>query len=357
MTSNPVHQAQTTIDSIENGDGVALFPMPTKLDGDLSALLTPSPDQLKSPFLVAQAHLDDEAREGDQHEAVEDETENAADAHEEEAGYQMPHELPNIYSWIAAVASKGEHHGDEHEEVHQPWFVNPLFSIFYALVTVLVIRSIMKNKSVTNPSRAQIGLELVMGGLRKLFTDIIGPKHAHKYIPFVGSLWIFILVNNLFGLIPFFKSPTAHFQTTIALGICTFFYVNYHGFKEGGVRHYFWHLCGSPTDAISWALSPLMFLLEIIGTFVKPLSLSLRLFGNIFGEDVLLASFLGLGLMITAAIFDTATPLIGLPLHLPFLFLSLLMSTIQATVFSLLAAVYIQLLLPHDDHEHEEAHG
>jgi F-type H+-transporting ATPase subunit a len=86
-------------------------------------------------------------------------------------------------------------------------------------------------------------------------------------------------------------------------------------------------------------------------------SLSLRLFGNIFGEDKLLASILGIGMLIVAAIAGTPHPPVGVPLHLPFFFLVVLLSTIQATVFSLLAAIYIVLFLPHDAHGHEETHG
>jgi F-type H+-transporting ATPase subunit a len=99
-----------------------------------------------------------------------------------------------------------------------------------------------------------------------------------------------------------------------------------------------------------------MIVLETIGTIIKPISLSLRLYGNTFGEDKLLASFLGMGMILSAVIFKTSTPWIGVPLHFPFMFLALLVSVIQSTVFALLTAVYIALLLPHEHHEEGEGH-
>ena len=101
------------------------------------------------------------------------------------------------------------------------------------------------------------------------------------------------------------KSPSSSFRTTIALGLCTFFYVQFNSIKHGGLKGWLHHLLGSPTDKVTWALSPLFLFLEVVGELVKPFSLSLRLFGNIFGEDKVLAIFLGLGMMLSAAIFRT----------------------------------------------------
>ena len=100
---------------------------------------------------------------------------------------------------------------------------------------------------------------------------------------------------------------------------------------------------------ISWVLVPLNLPIHLIGELAKPLSLSLRLFGNITGEDVLIAAFTGVGIM---AISFLKLP-VGIPLQLPFYFLGLLMSAIQALVFTSLSAIYIALMLPH---EHEGEH-
>jgi len=125
-----------------------------------------------------------------------------------------------------------------------------------------------------------------------------------------------------------------------------FLYVQWTGIRKNGFLGWLHHLCGSPKDVVGWALAPLMFFLEAFGELIKPISLSLRLFGNIFGEDMLLAIFALLGVLMLSA---TGLPF-GLPLHLPFLMLSLLLGFIQAMVFSLLSAVYISMMLPHDEH-------
>jgi F-type H+-transporting ATPase subunit a len=105
-------------------------------------------------------------------------------------------------------------------------------------------------------------------------------------------------------------------------------------------------MAGSPRDVISWCMVPLLFPLHIIGELAKPFSLALRLFGNITGEDTLVAVFVGLGIAILAF-----SP-VGVPLQLPFYFLGLLLSTIQALVFTLLSTIYILLMLPHEEHAH-----
>jgi F-type H+-transporting ATPase subunit a len=154
------------------------------------------------------------------------------------------------------------------------------------------------------------------------------------------------------GMVPFMKSPTAYLQTTLALGICSFCYVQFNVIKDGGFFSWLKHLRGDP-----WWLFPLMMPLHIMGELIKPISLSARLFGNILGEDKLLTAFLGIGMMITATLFNNPTPPIGLPLNFWVFFMMVLGSTIQAVIFSLLTAIYIVLLLPHDDHDHEDEHG
>jgi len=106
-------------------------------------------------------------------------------------------------------------------------------------------------------------------------------------------------------------------------------------------------MAGSPGDVVTWCMVPLMFPLHVIGELAKPLSLSLRLFGNITGEDVLIAVFVGLGVSILSF-----SP-VGIPLQLPFYFLGLILSTVQALVFALLSTIYILLMLPHEEHAAE----
>lgn len=282
--------------------------------------------------------------------------EKAGEAHHAEGseGYRMPAEFPNIATLIQAYghdeAEEEESHGFFWANPH--WYISPIFSICYSVIFLLVIIKMMGKRSIENPSKPQVAIEALFSGLMSFFGEIIGPKHARQYVPYVGTLWLFILVNKLAGLIPGLVTPWSHAEAVAALGLCTFLWVNFNAIKTGGLGHYIWHLCGSPTNAIGWGMVIIMLPLEIIGTLIKPVSLTLRLYGNTFGEDKLLASFLGLG-MTLAALFMGPTPIVGVPLHFPFMFLGILASVIQSTVFAMLAAVYIAMLLPHEDHHHE----
>lgn len=272
-----------------------------------------------------------------------------------DASYIMPDFPPNFVTLVEAATGGAKPHDAHGEHAGRPhlghgWWVNPMFSIFFAVVIIVVVRRCLREIHVERPGKLQNAAEAVLGGLRDFFRGIMG-HDADKYVPFLGSMWLFILVNNLGALIPGFKSPTYSPKLTFALAAVTFFYVHYQAIRAAGPKHWFMHLVGEPL----W-MAPLMLPLHIIGELIKPVSLALRLYGNIFGEDKLLASFLGMGMMLIAALFGTSTPIIGVPLHLPFYFLVLLLSTIQATVFTLLAAIYIVLLLPHEEHEHEETH-
>lgn len=286
---------------------------------------------------------------------------HGADTAQQSKGYRMPEEFPNIYTLFTAARAKDEGQGEAHGEEgghHTPFWVNPLFAAVHGFVFLYIICRIIKKRSVANPSKAQVGLEMLFMGLMNFFGDVVGQKNARKYVPYIAALWLFILVNKLTGLVPGLKSPWAHYPSVAALGLMTFIWVNAHGIAAGGIKHFLWHLCGSPSGVVGWGMVPLMLPLEIVGTLIKPVSLSLRLWGNTLGEDKLLSSFLGLGMILVSLMFKMDTPPLGIPLHFPFMFLGILGSLIQSTVFAVLAAVYISLLLPHDDHahgEHEEA--
>jgi F-type H+-transporting ATPase subunit a len=118
----------------------------------------------------------------------------------------------------------------------------------------------------------------------------------------------------------------------------------------------FMHLCGDPKDAIGYVLAPLFFVLEVIGVIAKPISLSLRLFGNMLGKDILLGAFTMMGIMLVAVVSKDLSHYVGAPLTIPFYFLGILLSAIQALVFSILSAIYILLMLPHEHHDHDD-HG
>jgi F-type H+-transporting ATPase subunit a len=214
-----------------------------------------------------------------------------------------------------------------------------------AVLSVLVIAGYRKRSLIPGP--LQNFIEWVVEGLSNMIISILG-EQGRKYVPFLGTLFVYIFCMNVFGLIPGMFSSTAKLNTTLGLAICVFLYVQYAGIRNFGIFGYIYHLAGSPKSVVEWCLVPLNLPLHIIGELAKPVSLSLRLFGNISGEDMLLAIFAGLGVTILSFI---GLP-VGIPLHLPFIFLALLTSFVQALVFSLLATIYFSLMSNHSEEGH-----
>jgi F-type H+-transporting ATPase subunit a len=225
-------------------------------------------------------------------------------------------------------------------------------NVFFGMVSIFVAIFLARwalRKGAMIPGRAQSAAEILVEGLNNFFLSILGPKHGPRYIPFLLALFFFILVSNLMGLIPLMKASTSAFQTNIVLAICVFVYVQYTGLRYNGPKKYLLHLMGNPKGVLMWIMAPLLFAIEILSELIKPLSLSLRLFGNVLGEDILLGVFAMLGIAIVALLPGVEHPIVGVPLHLPFMFLVLLTSTIQALIFSLLSCIYVMLMLPHEE--------
>lgn len=169
------------------------------------------------------------------------------------------------------------------------------------------------------PRKGQNLLEVIIGTLENFMVDITGPE-GKAFFPYIATIFLYILVCNLLGLVPGFFSPTANLNTTLSMALCTFFLTHFIGIKFHGSK-YIKHFMGPV-----WALAPLMFVIELIGHFARVMSLSIRLFGNIFGKEKVLGILFGLA---------------GFALvPLPILFLGILVSFIQAIVFMLLSIVY-----------------
>lgn len=257
---------------------------------------------------------------------------------------QAAHEgVKEVANWITVLSSQW--HGTPWVDFLHRW-ENVVFSWIIAGFMVLISWLALRNKSrVPGPLRNFV--ELVVESLAAFITDVLGER-GKRYIPFLGTLFLYILLQNLMGIVPTMKASTSSLNTTIALAVCVFFYVQGIGIRENGFLGYLHHLAGSPQDVVGWVLSPLMFPLHVIGEFIKPLSLSLRLFGNVLGEDALIAAFVTLGIAAAAFIHIP----VGLPLQFPLMLLACITGTIQALVFALLSTIYILLMLPHEEHEH-----
>jgi F-type H+-transporting ATPase subunit a len=171
--------------------------------------------------------------------------------------------------------------------------------------------------------------EIVAENLYKLTESVIGHHDAPRFFPLIGTLFIFIFVSNLMGLVPGFLPSTDNLNTTLGLGLFVFLYYNFQGFKAHGFG-YLKHFLGPV-----WWLAPLLLVIELVGHVARPLSLALRLRGNIAGDHMVLG------------IFSELTPFL-----IPAIFygLGLFVSFIQAFVFCLLTMVYISLSTSHDAH-------
>ncbi|MBO4849020.1 MAG: F0F1 ATP synthase subunit A [Clostridia bacterium] len=200
-----------------------------------------------------------------------------------------------------------------------PEVVTMLVITAITAVVCLIVRSRLKER----PGRLQNMLEKAVEYLDNFFTDIMGKKNARKYLWFLGSLFCFIILANYSGLIPgvgisrFFKAPTSSLSVTLGLAIMTFFFIQISAIRAGA-KHYLKHF-----------LTPIVPLI-LLDEFIKPASLALRLFGNIFGEENVTENLYRL-----------------LPIGAPMIMmgLSLLFCAIQAMVYTMLTASYLQEFL------------
>lgn len=179
-------------------------------------------------------------------------------------------------------------------------------------------------------------LELFVEWFVGFIEGILGPK-GRRYLPVYGTFFLFIATADLVGLLPGFAPPTSNFNVTFALGVTSFVMYNYYGFRAKGVG-YLKHFLGP-----IWWLVFLMLPLELIDNFVRPVSLALRLFGNMTGDHLVLEIF-------------TDLTKVGVPVL--FYMLGAFVSMIQAFVFTILSLVYLSLALAehgeHGEHEHAE---
>ncbi len=201
-----------------------------------------------------------------------------------------------------------------------------------AITIILCVLSIIAGRRMqTVPTGLQNFVEWAIEGLYGFFESIMGAAACRKYFPLVGTLFIYILISNYSGLLPGaghiagLAPPTGSINCTAAMAIVVFVAVQAIGIREHHGLSYFKHL-----------LKPFAFLLPlmILEDLVKPISLTLRLYGNVFGEE-----------MVTSSFFDLVP--IGLPVVIQAL--SVLMGLVQALVFALLTGIYIKEALPEED--------
>ena len=273
---------------------------------------------------------------------------HAGEAHGEAPGTAEGEEegsdkFPNVITLIVAANHKARW-------AHALHFWEPIvFSLGVGLLVCITGFVASRNPKMI-PSGLQNGAEMLVEKLYEFVSGILGQRNARRFFPLLGSLFVYIFAMNLFGLLPLMDSPTSNLNVTFALGLTVFVYVQYVGIRGLGIVGYVDHLLGSPRDITGWAVAPLMLPIHLMGELAKPISLSCRLFGNVFGEDMLLVGFASLGI----GMLSFAHSPVGIPIHAIFFPLALLTSTLQAFVFTVLSTIYILLMLPHEEHGHEE---
>ncbi len=205
-----------------------------------------------------------------------------------------------------------------------------MFSIV-VFVAVVVLRFLRGKLSTESPTSRQQTFEVGVEAVRGFLADLVGPG-AMKHFPVVMTFAILILLSNLLGMIPDMISPTANFNVTLALAITSFLYYNWIGIRENGLFGHIKHFAGP-----IWWLIPLMFPIEIISNVARILSLSIRLFGNIYGEEQVSGAVAGM--------VQWGLPILLMPLGLLTFFL-------QTFIFILLSMVYLGEVSHHGSDEH-----
>jgi F-type H+-transporting ATPase subunit a len=205
--------------------------------------------------------------------------------------------------------------------------------------------------SVERPGASQQVAEfLLRNPLGFGINDVLEENAGHnweRYVPIVGSISVFVLLSNLLGAFPFLKAPTSSVSVPLACAVITFLYFNWQGIRHHGLGGYLATFAGSPKRVADWALAILLFPVELISTTARLLSLTVRLWANIFASDMIYGIFVSLlagqaiwgwgkspGLGILLGIFPALIPIAFIGLHV-------FVSVVQAYVFTILPAAYI----------------
>ncbi len=232
--------------------------------------------------------------------------------------------MPGVFTYLGSIFGHG-----------QMMFVAHLLLV---AVIILVIAKMATKSLMAVPGTTQNVMESFLGGVISMGSDVVGEKHARKYLPLIATIGLFVLINNLIGIIPGFESPTSNINVTLVLALVVFLYYNYEGIKAQGAFNYFKNFVhlGEMNPIAKFAMSLLMYPIEFVSHLSRIVSLSFRLFGNIKGDDL----FLWVLLMLTPWIIPI-TPLVLLTF----------MAFLQTFVFMILTYVYLAgAIAIEDDH-------
>ncbi|MCB0272606.1 MAG: F0F1 ATP synthase subunit A [Bdellovibrionales bacterium] len=235
--------------------------------------------------------------------------------------------------------------GIEHENLH---IVSTFFIVLLLIASAIIIypkwKDVSKNIIPEKKFNLRSVFELLVEMLASFCDDVIGP-HGRKYLPFLGTLFIFLLFSNLLGLIPGFLPPTEAWATGATLAIFSFAAFNYFGFKEHGwsyIKHFVAPISlGGIKNPIAWilifiplfAFQILFVSIELVSTVLRPITLTIRLMANISADHLVVETF---GMLVPYLV------------PIPFMLLGIFVSFVQAFIFTMLTMVYISMAVAHD---------
>lgn len=204
---------------------------------------------------------------------------------------------------------------------------NPHVIYSWVVIALLIVLGALAAKGIKMvPTKAQNVSELIVSGMEEFMVDITG-EEGRWLFPLAGTIFLYVFISNLIGLVPGFFPPTANLNTTASCALVVFFATHIIGIKYHGAK-YIKHFMGPV-----WWMSPLIFIIEIIGHFARILSLSFRLFGNMMGHEIVLAILFGL-----AGAFFAPLPIMALGIFVSF---------VQGFVFFLLTVIYFTGAMEH----------
>jgi len=229
-----------------------------------------------------------------------------------------------------------------------PWYT--IMFVIACILTVIVVKILGGKLSQDDPNPGQLTLEAGYLAIRGMIVSIIG-EHGFRHFPVVATFAVLILISNLMGQFPLFMSPTASVNVTYALGVTAFVYYNYVGIAENGLVGHIRHFAGPKLPGVlAFIITPLIFVIEMISSSIRPFTLGVRLFANMFSDEQVFVQITNLAPPFTHFIVPLVLTLLGV-----------FVAFVQAFVFTLLSMIYISEVThaPHDDHEHhaDEAHG
>lgn len=227
-----------------------------------------------------------------------------------------------------------------------PWYT--IMFVIACIITVILVQLLKGKLSQDDPKSGQLTLEAGYLAIKGMTASIIG-DNGFRHFPVVATFAVLILVSNLMGQFPMFMSPTASVNVTYALGVSSFIYYNYVGIAENGLAGHIKHFAGPKLPALLLPITGLIFIIEIISSSIRPFTLGVRLFANMFSDEQVFMQITNLAPPFTHFIMPLLLTLLGV-----------FVAFVQAFVFTLLSMIYIGEVshAPHEhDEPHEEAHG